>query len=186
METYHKSMAGLERRRTGINLQFMLEMRNLEYDQAMVQFQKCAEMFPGFAIDHQRMARLYAFQGKFENAISEDARARSLSGEDQKSVLQKEAALRRAWNMDAAQGYWKKLLELKQLPDNPPEYYESSFGAAILFSQLGRKSAALDALEKAYEQRSLAMTELSIEPAFDPLRADPRFQSLLLRAGLAR
>jgi hypothetical protein len=30
METYHKSMAGLERRRSLINLQFMLEMRKLE------------------------------------------------------------------------------------------------------------------------------------------------------------
>ena len=30
METYHKSMAGLERRRAIINLQFMLEMRKLE------------------------------------------------------------------------------------------------------------------------------------------------------------
>jgi len=30
METYHKSMAGLERRRAMINLQFMLEMRKLE------------------------------------------------------------------------------------------------------------------------------------------------------------
>jgi hypothetical protein len=30
METYHKSLAGLERRRSIINLQFMLEMRKLE------------------------------------------------------------------------------------------------------------------------------------------------------------
>jgi len=30
METYHKSIAGLERRRSMINLQFMLEMRKLE------------------------------------------------------------------------------------------------------------------------------------------------------------
>src|SRR5207248_1340870 len=30
METYHKSVAGLERRRSMINLQFMLEMRKLE------------------------------------------------------------------------------------------------------------------------------------------------------------
>lgn len=35
METYHKSMAGLERRRSIINLQFMLEMRKLEeFDEA--------------------------------------------------------------------------------------------------------------------------------------------------------
>src|ERR1700747_2063392 len=32
METYHKSMAGLERRRSRINLQFMLDMRKLEED----------------------------------------------------------------------------------------------------------------------------------------------------------
>ena len=32
METYHKSMAGLERRRSRIKLQFMLEMRKLEED----------------------------------------------------------------------------------------------------------------------------------------------------------
>ena len=32
MEAYHKSMAGLERRRSIINLQFMLEMRKLEED----------------------------------------------------------------------------------------------------------------------------------------------------------
>ena len=32
METYHKSMAGLERRRSMINLQFMHEMRKLEED----------------------------------------------------------------------------------------------------------------------------------------------------------
>src|SRR3989442_13078925 len=32
METYHKSMAGLERRRSRINLQFMLEIRKLEED----------------------------------------------------------------------------------------------------------------------------------------------------------
>ena len=32
METYHKSVAGLERRRSIINLQFMLEMREVEED----------------------------------------------------------------------------------------------------------------------------------------------------------
>ena len=32
METYHKSVAGLDRRRSIINLQFMLEMREVEED----------------------------------------------------------------------------------------------------------------------------------------------------------
>jgi TolB-like protein/DNA-binding winged helix-turn-helix (wHTH) protein/Tfp pilus assembly protein PilF len=155
-----------------------------QYDKAQAQFRKCAEMFPGFAIDHERLAQLLAFLGKFEDAIDEDTKARLLAGEEEHSALQKEAALRHALAAGGSQGYWKQLLEFTQLPVNPPETYNSPFGTAILSAQLGEKSKALDALEKAYGQRSLAMTELAIEPAFDSLRPDPRFQSLLHRTGL--
>jgi TolB-like protein/DNA-binding winged helix-turn-helix (wHTH) protein/Tfp pilus assembly protein PilF len=157
-----------------------------QYDKALAQFRKCAEMFPGFAIDHERLARLYAFQGKFEEAIAEDTRARLLSGENQTSVLQKEAALRRAWTTGGSRGYWKKLLEFRQMPESPPEMYDSPFGTAILYVEFGQKAKALDSLEKAYEQRSLFMSELAIEPAFDPLRPEDRFQNLLRRVGLEK
>lgn len=157
-----------------------------QYDQAIAQFRKCAEMFPGFAINQERLAHLYASRGRFEEAIAEDTKARLLAGEDQGSALQKEAALRHAWITGGSQGYWKQLLEFTELPVNPPEAYNSPFGTAILYAQLGEKSKALEALEKAYEQRSLKMTELAIEPAFDSLRPDPRFQSLLHRTGLEK
>ena len=155
-----------------------------QYDKALAQFRKCAEMFPGFAIDHERIAQLHAFMGRFDDAISEDTKARLLSGEDQKSALQKEAALRHAWATSGPQGYWKKLLELTRMPDNPPETYLSLVGTATIYVQLGEKSKALECLEEAYEQRSLAMTEIAIEPAFDSLRSDAKFQNLLHRVGL--
>ena len=157
-----------------------------QYDKAQPQFRKCAEMFPGFAIDHERLAQLLAFLGRFEDAIDEDTKARLLAGEEEHSVLQKEAVLRHALAAGGSQGYWKQLLEFTQLPANPPEAYNSPFGTAILYAQLGEKSKALDSLEKAYEQRSLSMTELAIEPSFDPLRLEPRFQSLLRRVGLEK
>ena len=157
-----------------------------QYDQAIAQFRKCAEMFPGFAIDHERLAQLLAFLGKFEDAIAEDTRARLLSGEDEDSALQKETALRHALATGGSQGYWKQLLDFTQLPVNPPEAYNSPFGTAILYSQLGENSKALDSLEKAFDQRSLSMTELAIEPSFDPIRSDPRFQTLLRRVGLEK
>jgi TolB-like protein/DNA-binding winged helix-turn-helix (wHTH) protein/Tfp pilus assembly protein PilF len=157
-----------------------------QYNQAIAQFRKCAEMFPGFAIDHERLAQLLAFLGKFEDAIAEDTSARLLSGEDENSALQKEATLRHALANSGSQGYWKQLLDFTQLPVNPPETYNSLFGTAILYAQLGEKSKALDSLEKAYQQRTLSMTELAIEPAFDSLRPDPRFQTLLRRTGLEK
>lgn len=157
-----------------------------QYGKAQAQFRKCAEMFPGFAIDHERLAQLLAIMGKFEDAIDEDTRARLLAGEEEHSALQKEEALRHALAAGGSQAYWKQLLEFTRLPDNPPEAYNSPFGTAILYVQLGDKSSALDALEKAYHERSLSMTELAIEPSFDPLRADPRFQTLLRRVGLEK
>jgi hypothetical protein len=85
---------------------------------------------------------------------------------------------------DGSSGYWKKLLELTQMADNPPETYQSPFGAAILYAHVGENTKALDSLEHAYQQRSLAMTEIAIEPAFDSIRGEPRFKDLLRRMRL--
>ena len=54
-------------------------------------------------------------------------------------------------------------------------------GIAIIYIGLGEKDKAFEWLEKTYEQREGWMTELKIEPMFDNLRSDPRFQDLLDR-----
>ncbi|WP_425387789.1 hypothetical protein [Edaphobacter aggregans] len=42
----------------------------------------------------------------------------------------------------------------------------------------------METLEKAYKERQLHMTEIAIEPTFDTLRSEPRFQTLLHQVGL--
>ncbi len=49
----------------------------------------------------------------------------------------------------------------------------------------GNKEEALADLEKAYSEHYSVVVTLKVEPAFDPLRSDPRFQDLLRRVGLA-
>ena len=157
-----------------------------QYDLAIEQFRKCNEMFPGLAINHERLAQLLALLGKFGEAIDEDTKARLLAGEEENSALQKAAELRRAWAIGGSRGYWKQVLNFTQLPVNPPEAYNSPFGSAILYAHLGEESKALDFLERAFEQRSLAMTEIEIEPAFAPIRGNPRFQTLLREMALQK
>ncbi len=55
---------------------------------------------------------------------------------------------------------------------------------AQAFAGIGDKDQALAWLEKAYAQRSNALTSLKVNPAYDALRGDARFRDLLLRVGL--
>ncbi len=49
----------------------------------------------------------------------------------------------------------------------------------------GDNEQALVWLERAYAERSNGLTALKVNPVYDSLRSDPRFQSLLRRVGLA-
>jgi hypothetical protein len=46
---------------------------------------------------------------------------------------------------------------------------------------MGNKDEALAWIEKAFERHSDVLTRLKVDPRFDPLRGDPRFQGLLRR-----
>lgn len=49
---------------------------------------------------------------------------------------------------------------------------------------LGDKDHAMSWLEKAYAQHSFSMVTLKVDPRYDILRSDPRFQDLIRRIGL--
>ena len=55
---------------------------------------------------------------------------------------------------------------------------------AMTYAQLGEINLALTRLEEAYEARDFWMVWLKVQPEFDPLRAEPRFQRLLRKVHL--
>lgn len=59
-----------------------------------------------------------------------------------------------------------------------------AFYLATIYTGLGQKDQALQQLEKAYEERFYRLIFLGVDPVFDSLRGDPRFQELLRRVGL--
>ena len=154
------------------------------YDEAEAQFRKTNGLDANFAINHERLSHLYALTGKYELAIEEETRARLLSGEDPKRAVAEGEEARRAYAAGGARGYWLKVLEFCRAEEDPPEGYSSSSGIAIVLARLGENEKALDSLEKAYLEHSMFMTELNIEPAFDDLKASPRFSDLLRRVHL--
>jgi hypothetical protein len=55
---------------------------------------------------------------------------------------------------------------------------------ALIYLGLGDQDQAFAWLDKASQDRSSLLIWLKVEPLFDPLRDDPRFQDLLRRVGL--
>ena len=75
------------------------------------------------------------------------------------------------------------LAKLAALMERGSEF--ESFNYARIYAQLGDKTRAFAALDRAWEVRDSNLTELSVDPYLDPLRADPRYTVLERRLGLA-
>jgi hypothetical protein len=59
--------------------------------------------------------------------------------------------------------------------------YVSPWQIGTLYTRAGKNDEALEWLEKAYQARDQNMPYLGVDPIFDTLRDDPRFQALLRR-----
>jgi hypothetical protein len=55
---------------------------------------------------------------------------------------------------------------------------------ARYFERAGERDQAFEWLETAYQNRAPDIIYLKVEPAFDSLRSDARFQNLVKRVGL--
>jgi hypothetical protein len=52
------------------------------------------------------------------------------------------------------------------------------------YSGTGQKKRLLELLQKAYSEHSNAVVQIKVDPMYDPIRSDPRFEDLLRRVGL--
>jgi TolB-like protein/Tfp pilus assembly protein PilF len=59
-----------------------------------------------------------------------------------------------------------------------------TYEIALIYAGLGDKEEAFSWLERSFKARDKGLTYLKMDPGMDPLRSDPRFESLLRRVGL--
>ena len=114
---------------------------------------------------------------RYSEAISEARRAREISGARSSYA---EAVLGYALAKSGQEVEARSLLEglLKSSAERDP------YHIALVYNGLGQHDEALAWLERAYAQRSPGMVFLKVEPKWNNLRSEPRFQDLLRRVGL--
>jgi len=148
------------------------------YDEAIQELQKISELDPHFFVPHWGMGLCYEQKGKYEDAIAQFQKTIELSGRGANTIASLGHVFGLAGRPSEAQ---KILLELKA---RSKKRYVSSYQVALVELGLGYKDQAIRELETAFEERSTLLTCLKMDPRFDPLRSDSRFQDLLRRFGL--
>jgi len=146
-------------------------------DESIRQSRKTIEMDPNFALAHNQLAQAYLQKQMYDEAVAELKTAVQLSGGSPAFI----ANLARAYVASGKRNEAVKLLGDLKKRSNPG--YSNASEIAVIYVSLGDTDQAMNWLEKGYDERF--NPGVLLRPGFDPLRSDPRFQSLVHRIGLA-
>jgi TolB-like protein/class 3 adenylate cyclase/tetratricopeptide (TPR) repeat protein len=147
------------------------------YDEAMAQLRKTLELDPNFADAHFELGRCSVYKGDTAGAIAAFQKAKSLDPQPYY-----DGALAYAYARAGDRAKAERIL--RDLDDRARQRYISPALRMMLHLGLGEKDKALDWLEKCYEEQDWYCWGLKVLPLYDPLRTEPRFQTLLKKVGL--
>jgi TolB-like protein/DNA-binding winged helix-turn-helix (wHTH) protein len=184
---FHEALAESERARELDPLSLIIAADNgaifyfsRQYDRAIERFRAVLDMDPGFARAHLVIVA-YAQKGQFAAALADIEAWRHTAG-DRPWIAGWEAYVYgRAGERAKAWQALRKVEELSRKWQVDPTQF-----MIVSYSGIGDKEKCLAWLEKASRERTNIPTGLKVDPLYDPLRSEPRFQDLLHRVGLAQ
>ena len=148
------------------------------YDEAVIELKRTIEMNADFSNTYNFLIFLYRAKGDDAEAFEWFVQKQTQIG-DQPDEIQ-------SWKTIYAKSGWRGVSErqLEQAKEDEkngkPNYVQLAFHSI----ELEQRDAAFAYLEKAFGKRRWAMTMLKVEPRFDALRSDARFDDLVRRVGL--
>lgn len=145
------------------------------YDEAIAELNKVLEMDASYDFTQLVLGYAYSGKGMYKEAIAAYQEAVRLGDDTPSTQIYLGAAYAKAGESGKAN---EILTALRSGKD-----YVSPGELAVLYGALGDKETAFASLEKGYAEHDLQLQFLYADPAFDPLRDDPRFQDLLRRVG---
>jgi len=142
------------------------------YDDAIVQIRKTLELDPTSTLARHLLGCCLLWKGDTAGAIAEFQRSKIVV-----TGAWYQGLLGYAYAISGDRPKAEQILgELEELAKH--QYVNSSAFAAIYLG-LGEKEKALDWLDVAYENQESACWLLKVDPIYDSLRKEPRFQALV-------
>lgn len=155
-----------------------LEFLNGDYSLAIDTLEAVLAKDPDFAMAHYFLGETLAQVGHHSRAMEALRRAGELRGPTPETVSALGLAHAQAGEEEAARA------SLRSLQERADGEFVSPARPALIRAALGDVDDAFASLEEAVSLRTTDLMWVKMHPAFDPLRQDPRFPSLLDTIGL--
>jgi TolB-like protein/DNA-binding winged helix-turn-helix (wHTH) protein len=143
-------------------------------EDAREELQNILRVDPNFPLAHFWMGRVLSSESNCPGALSELETASSSSLRDWQPVIAAHAYIAGVCGQPS-----RALEDLRRFDDIARNRFVTSYGYALIFAGLREKEQALIWLRKAVEERSHWLVWIRVDPRFDALRSDTRFQQLV-------
>lgn len=151
--------------------------RARRYDEAIAVLRKTLDADPTYVSARAYLALCYSMQGRHQEALAE-AKASLAAVPNNPDII---ALVGCVYGLAGQRDQARKCL--KQLNEMSGRVYVSPSPMSGIYASMGEVDAAMDWLEKCYEERIATMRAMKTDPLCDPLRSSPRFQDLMRRVG---
>jgi TolB-like protein/Flp pilus assembly protein TadD len=145
------------------------------YDEAVAHMERTLELDPSFAFTRFRMGLAYEGAGRLDRAIDEYRLAQTFSNGGPLATASLGFALGAAGHTTDARAVLDELLALSA------RRYVSAGSIADVYLGLGELDKALEWLSQAVDEHANAIGAIRINPRYDVLKGDPRFDRLVER-----
>src|SRR5438034_6193441 len=142
------------------------------YDDAILQIKKTLELDPASTLGRHLLGCCLLWKGDTAGAIAEFQRSKIMV-----TGAWYQGLLGYAYAISGNRAKAEKML--RELEDMAKRQYVSSTAFVDIHLGLGKKEKALDWLEIAYENQESACWYLTVDPIYDSVRNEPRFQALV-------
>ena len=151
-----------------------------QYDRAIEQLQKTLELDPNLGMARNYLVAAYLQKSMVKEAMAEVEKLLAISN----GHVWAQATLATVYSVAGKRPEAQKVLD--KLNQHSTQEFVPADAMAGIYAALGEKGKAFEWLEKGYESHSLGLggVDLKVDPAWDPLRSDPRFADLLHRMNL--
>jgi serine/threonine-protein kinase len=148
------------------------------YDEALQRLEDAIDEAPDYYLPYAFLGLVYEQTGELDKSIA----AFKMATELPDSSLEALAQLGRAYAVAGQRDKAEEVLE--QLRALPEDQFVSAYNFAAIHEALGQTDEAFDWLYRADDERSEWFIMLKVDPRFENLRADPRYDDLIRRTGL--